>query len=99
MNITLEIPDPAADAWALRLANYNAGSGSAPVDLTGLLQIELDIETEKRLVEKATADNAALAENTALLALGRQVNALSEADQAIVLAATQAAVASLTKTV
>jgi hypothetical protein len=94
MNITLTIPDAAADAWALRLANYNAGSGNTPVDLTGLLQIELDIETSKRVAEKQDTDQLALAADAELMALGLRAMDAPPEKRAAALAAASAALAS-----
>lgn len=45
MNITLTIPDSALPAWNARLSQFNAGSGQPPIDLTQLLQLQLNEQT------------------------------------------------------
>ena len=45
MNITTTIPDDAADAYQMRVDQYNASSGKDPVDIAGFCQINRDAET------------------------------------------------------
>jgi hypothetical protein len=90
MNIALTIPDTASDAWTLRLANYNAGSGEPPVDIAAFIQAELDIQTSRRLSEKDDADKALLAAQPQLLALGMKALTASDAKREAAISAAQA---------
>ena len=93
MTITTTIPDEALPAWQIIVDRLNAGSNNPPVTIEQFCQIFRDEETARYLADKLAADNAALAQNTALLELGHAVNAASPAKQQAVLAAAEAILA------
>lgn len=78
MNITLTIPDSALEAEQFRVDLFNAGSGQDPLTIEEFAQLERDEVTAQRVAAHAAADNAALATDEELLALGRAVKSQPE---------------------
>jgi hypothetical protein len=91
MTITLTIPDSALPAWELRLAEYNAGSGEAPVTLEQYWQILVTEATDNYVAAKLAADLEAMAGDTDLVAAGLKAMTVSSERRATALAAFEAA--------